>query len=282
MAIAIFTLFFAIFLLVNIADAESMRTQDPYISCFGQVPNNSNGLPAGYSPQTYYNPMQLCSALNGASNHVGCVCATSRENSFRCHQRIADPQLWSAVVTSSGKNFTTLCRESCECTNSRNAEEDRLQADLEYHYGRGRQGNRNSSQDNYHDPGDGNYQVFQGAQEQGIEHDQGWTHADTLNKDPVAKDQCGMNCTTNADCGVGGKGCMCSTQSEQYQPGSGTVAFLAACIISMAGSLPRREENRPCPCNATYVSHACCGVADGLVWEGEEFKLGELLTIAEL
>ena len=77
---------------------------------------------------------------------------------------------------------------------------------------------------------------------------------------------------------------MCSVRSEQYQPGKGTVAFLAACIISMVGkNNPRGEESgRPCPCNATYVSFACCGVPDGLVWEKETFKLGELLAGNEL
>ena len=69
---------------------------------------------------------------------------------------------------------------------------------------------------------------------------------------------------------------MCSTQSERYQPGSGTVAFVAACIISISGGGGKRHDTRPCPCNATYVSYGCCGAVDGLVWEEEHFKLGEL------
>jgi hypothetical protein len=43
----------------------------------------------------------------------------------------------------------------------------------------------------------------------------------------------------------------------------------------------RTEENQdmlnwPCACNNTYVSHGCCGVADGLVWEAPHLWLGEL------
>jgi len=76
----------------------------------------------------------------------------------------------------------------------------------------------------------------------------------------------------------GTSSCMCSAQSEQYQPGSGTVAFVAACIISLSG---KREEGRPCPCNGTYVSYACCGAEAGLVWEAGDFKLGELLGHGE-
>ena len=53
------------------------------------------------------------------------------------------------------------------------------------------------------------------------------------------------------------------------------MTFVAACIISLSG---KREESRPCPCNATYVSHTCCDVEDGLVWEAGKFKLGELLV----
>ena len=95
-------------------------------------------------------------------------------------------------------------------------------------------------------------------------------------KAPVAQynNQCGNNCTTNQDCTAGGaKGCLCSTQSEQYQPGKGMVMFVAACVVSLGG---KRDGGRPCPCNGTYVSYGCCGVEDGMVWEGAEFKLGEL------
>ena len=82
---------------------------------------------------------------------------------------------------------------------------------------------------------------------------------------------------------------MCSVRSEQYLPGKGTVAFLAGCIISMvaAGNGKKNPRGlmgvdgdgggRACPCNSTYVSLACCAAGDGVVWEGEGYKLGELL-----
>lgn len=31
-----------------------------------------------------------------------------------------------------------------------------------------------------------------------------------------------------------------------------------------------------CPCNCTYVSHACCSVNDGIVWEAPVLKMGDL------
>ena len=109
---------------------------------------------------------------------------------------------------------------------------------------------------------------------------------------------CGSNCTSQADCkgGAGGNGnCTClAAQKGTFEPGIGAMAFVAACIVSMAGSkgggvggggkrsltgegMGEGEGGWACPCNATYVSRGCCGVGDGLVWEAEEFKLGELV-----
>jgi hypothetical protein len=36
--------------------------------------------------------------------------------------------------------------------------------------------------------------------------------------------------------------------------------------------------HRPCACNATYISHACCLADSGLVWEAAAGKLGKLST----
>ena len=83
---------------------------------------------------------------------------------------------------------------------------------------------------------------------------------------------CGGTCSSNAQCG---NGCVCTTRKEQYLPAQGTVKFFAACILSMASN-PKREERKPCPCNNTYVSHACCGAMDGLVYENVAHNLGVL------
>lgn len=90
--------------------------------------------------------------------------------------------------------------------------------------------------------------------------------------------QCGNNCTRIADCKDTANGCTCRTQSEQYVPGKGTVMYAAACIVSLGG---KREEQRPCPCNQTYVSDACCAATDGIVQEPTYLKLGELLPAVE-
>ena len=125
-------------------------------------------------------------------------------------------------------------------------------------------------------------------------HQGGAEGSSPVNAQPAINKQCGTNCTTDRDCkapsapvtpgaesnvGNGEQGksssCTCRTQSSQYQPGSGIVAFAAACLIDMATG-GKRDEGWPCPCNGSYVSHGCCGVEDGLVWEAMENKLGEL------
>ena len=95
------------------------------------------------------------------------------------------------------------------------------------------------------------------------------------------QNQCGKNCTSVADCSVpsGGSGtCSCLAHTSQYQPGSGTVAFIAACLVTLgSGGGKKRDEMPPCPCNSTYVSHGCCAAPSGLVWEPPDSKLGQLL-----
>ena len=251
----------------------------------GFVPDNAHGLPQGYSPSEYSNVMQLCSALNGNSRNVGCVCTSPHESSFHCHPGVADPNLYRAVFSHTLKSFPAFCAESCFCTDQEAAAMNRSTEDNGGHY----QGanSMDPADSNYFDPDDATYQIYQpgGNREGGyrqVPNDPGNGWDQELNKDPVSTStvshgQCWKNCTSNADCLTDGEtGCMCSTQSEQYQPGSGTVAFVAACIISMSGVGGKRHDTNPCPCNATYVSYACCGVVDGLVWEEEHFKLGQL------
>ena len=95
------------------------------------------------------------------------------------------------------------------------------------------------------------------------------------------QNQCGNNCTSAKECIVPvgeNNTCTCQAYSSQYQPGAGTVAFVAACLVTLGGSGGKREEKMPCPCNSTYVSHGCCDVLDGLVWETSKSNLGSLLS----
>ena len=207
--------------------------------------------------------------------------------------------LWSAVVTwdddgTQSLPFPDYCKASCECLTEQQAQAERS-------------GNVNQYDDNYEhliDMDDSSAYnssyLSSSSASDSSSGDQSATEDVTSSSLPQAGDtqpfsqhtvqgspdphnqkpqidheQCGNSCASNSDCSVGqNKSCICSTQSEQYQPSAGTVAFVAACIMSLSG---KRAESAPCPCNSTYVSHACCVSEDGNVWEAGKFKLGELL-----
>ena len=281
MAATSLLILFTYLLLLTTVKSEQLPAQDAFIKCQGIVPNHAHGLPRGYNTEDYFNVMQLCSAKDGNVKNVGCACVSSNPDSLYCFPAVADPILYNARLQPSGKSFRSFCYDHCECVDI-----DIARA------ARDRSGNARGGQRTNQRTGGADVTSTGGGAGAGSASGSGQTLYDPESawESPgpeagpeaasvaVSHGQCWNNCTSNADCAkVGEKGCMCSTRSEQYQPGSGTVAFVAACIMSMAGGGGKREVAGPCPCNATYVSHACCGSADGMVWEEERFKLGELL-----
>lgn len=246
--------------------ADQERVHDPWVACFlRKAPTNLEGLPANYDENVYYNILQLCSANNGAPRNVGCVCH-GEHLPIHCNQRIADPNLWWANITSSGQRFPLYCRTLCSCATRDDA------AVIHEH---GSQMNPAWSSEN------GTLRASSGADS---EHDASSTlstlgHAGALNDAILrgSQNQCGGRCSQHADCHGQDRGCMCSTQSEQFLPAQAGIKYVAACISAVASN-PKRNSNWPCPCNTTYVSHACCEALDGVVHEREFYKLGELLT----
>ena len=76
-----------------------------------------------------------------------------------------------------------------------------------------------------------------------------------------------------------GTNCECKVVGARFEPKTTTVEYIAACMLYVAGQLSTRNEDVPCPCNASYVAHSCCSSPSGLVWEGLEMKLGELVKV---
>ena len=242
----------------------------------------------------------LCSAAHGVpSANVGCFCPHS-DGDIVCSPTIADPVLWNSWISwydhgPEHYDFPEWCQISCECISAAEAHAE-YQGNVTYYDAecenlldmegvlppappRNSSTSNNTSNTESNSAGNGNDQSKHSSEKAST--DSPADHASGTDTIPaVQHDQCSKSCTTNHDCTSGGNtGCMCSVQFQQYQPGSGTVAFLAACIISLSG---KRDESMPCPCNASYVSHSCCGSESGLVWEAENFKLGELLRQATL
>ena len=90
-----------------------------------------------------------------------------------------------------------------------------------------------------------------------------------------------LQCNSSSSCGDGGDaGCVCQITGSPFLRAD-TVMHLTACFRHWSGVKRRGddafEDERACPCNATYVSHRCCDAgADGLVWEPTNAKLGEV------
>ena len=271
---------------------------DPYIICEGAGPSHDEGLPSAYDQDDYGLNLNLCSAVHGVPRHnVGCSCTRARGN-VQCHESVADPNLYNAMYKSSDESeiedavergfldgempFWEYCWSNCLCVDAETAHESETNTSLAVsllHRFRvaelARQRNESAGRTywNAFTGGSFSHGSFEGSTQ--------------ASGQPAVQMQCGNNCTTSQDCqgpssaGPGkaaeqGSHCTCRTQSSQYQPGSGLVAYAAACLIDMATG-GKREEEWPCPCNSSYVSHGCCEARDGLVWEVSEYKLGELV-----
>ena len=278
--------------------SRSSEAYDPYIICEGNGPNHDEGLPYAYSLEDYQYNLDLCSAAHGVPSHnVGCACSQARGN-VRCEESLADPHLWNAVYRSSdpldiddavdrgfangAMPFWEHCWANCLCVDEQEAYESESNGSLAVsvlHRFReealARERNNPSSVVHWNPLA---MATFGAASLEGASQAQG---------QPAIQSHCGMNCSTDQDCtdpvsagsreaASRGSNCSCRTQSSQYQPGSGTVAYVAACLIDMATG-GKRDEEWPCPCNSSYVSHGCCRAKDGLVWEALEYRLGELV-----
>jgi hypothetical protein len=89
-------------------------------------------------------------------------------------------------------------------------------------------------------------------------------------------------CTTPTHCGPDGgslSGCACRASLRVDGQRGKATAWCGAIPLFLPDSLlgKRGDILESCACNASYVSHGCCGSLDGIVWEGAEAWLGGLL-----
>ena len=76
------------------------------------------------------------------------------------------------------------------------------------------------------------------------------------------------------------KHCICALKTKGSRLwAQGSCAAQASRRMPFGGkrAVEAEEDIQVCACNATYVSKACCGVEEGLVWEGPEAWLGEIV-----
>ena len=96
---------------------------------------------------------------------------------------------------------------------------------------------------------------------------------DAWYQNPGATDvpKCNGTCEIGTDCPD--QDCSCKVTGERLELSLGYVEYFASCTARLL----KRDEQVPCPCNITYVSHSCCEAEVGLVWESSDMKLGELV-----
>ena len=268
----------------------SAHSYDPYIICDLIGPTHAEGLPGAYNHQVYAELLSLCSSAHGARQNVGCFCSSST-GQVHCDPHLAERDLWEAHYSPEDEAvihrfevagipwgemaFPDLCQHGCECTTP-----DDASAWLEEIF-EGNDSDALIGVNGLVQPPEPSRNAMLGS---GTTFGAG-TLIGTVqpaDNEPGWQDQCGNNCTSAKDCSVpagGNSTCTCRVHSSQYQPGSGTVAFIAACLVALGSDGGKRGEWQPCPCNNTYVSHSCCGVLDGLVWEPPESNLGTLLIV---
>ena len=263
--------FFLLCLLTPVAHTSVLverKKFDPFIVCHNPPPP-AGTYPDGYSGRNYRSTMELCSAANGRrGKNMGCFC-DSASSDLECDPALADLALVAATATAAAPwywgetqgNLGILgdyCNTACYCEDEVIARSARTRIN--------RDAGLDRVLDNHHTRPHNQHTRPQSSDPSGT----------TSNRATSFTKQCGNTCLSNADCEGKVNGCTCKTQSEQYVPGQGTATFVAACIISLGG---KREEQRPCPCNSTYVSNACCSAPDGIVQEPEHFKMGELRLV---
>ncbi|KAI9676055.1 MAG: hypothetical protein M1817_000798 [Caeruleum heppii] len=89
--------------------------------------------------------------------------------------------------------------------------------------------------------------------------------------DPLPVSTCAaVSCTNFSGCD---SGCRCGVEAYDHAD------WFYKGVCSHVTKKGKRDEAdfMACPCNGTYVSEACCEAPDGMVFEGPEKKLGELL-----
>ncbi|KAI9725107.1 MAG: hypothetical protein M1828_003448 [Chrysothrix sp. TS-e1954] len=223
--------------------------------------------------------MELCSAVHGLSRNVGCQC-TEPGGPVECSEATGgDPRLMraiSSVPPARPKTFEVFCQDRCICE-----DEDSSSAQEEFE-----SEDSDELQFSNNDPLPPNV-VVPGARTP-LTAEQLWDRFSALGVGVGGPDRfnprCNATCNVNSDCKpeyasrLTSEDCRCKVLSETVVPATHAVQYSAACQLSFAN---KRGEPVPCPCNTTYVSHACCESFEGRVWETPELKLGELKRTLE-
>lgn len=244
---------------------QGANIQDPWIQCPGPPPPQTAGYPAGRSARDYATNLQLCSYVYGATYNVGCFCPDANAGFVTCDEQEADPALYHAtpnVGVLQASSFPLYCQQTCHCLDvEATTQQGGVQASQESQQGN-TAGQVGENLANTTIGNGGDIELYNASTTSNSSSEYGQAEA------------CSASCALNSDCSTN---CACKPQSQVYEPGSGIIYFNLACASSLGGR-KRDSDSFPCVCNGTYVSHACCDAHDGMVWESEDMKLGQVLS----
>ncbi|KAI9891660.1 MAG: hypothetical protein M1814_002595 [Vezdaea aestivalis] len=263
--------------------------------CNGELPLRESFWPKRRGRSMFYDTshpersmQRLCAA---DSTHdgptMGCLCLEGADGGrhVSCIDSFADRYLINAG------NLRRVCIQSCECPQreqpgAKEADEDldweqveddekesRVEGGWLLEDGKGGEnradlGASGGSGSVYHTP----YDSPRGSRSSEV-------GALSLFDEP--RHQCRGQCKNQKGC-LDRQGCRCfATKYDDARMAqrSGKPWFLGFCMDFSAAvslSLGKRSEALLCPCNSTYVSAGCCEARNGLVWEHEGLKMGEL------
>ncbi|KAI9893360.1 MAG: hypothetical protein M1814_006656 [Vezdaea aestivalis] len=106
-----------------------------------------------------------------------------------------------------------------------------------------------------------------------------WSASEAMERDGdedgATQDSCPLECARGR-CESTGADCICVAQDPIDRVFQSLACASKALLMPVSGQLGRRDEGVACACNGSYVSQDCCGVENGLVWEGGHLNLGEL------
>ncbi|KAI9857831.1 MAG: hypothetical protein M1824_004562 [Vezdaea acicularis] len=247
----------------NAQDLASIVTPN-YGACKGRLPFGDPIIwPEGRSPKQYKSLAELC-LKSSRKDTVGCSCPLPDGSiPFDCNETDADPVLFTQF-------FRDYCSAQCDCERTLDVklglirieplsdDETSIESDWVGISDSYREGFRNRKGFNdlaAYGWGDSKASIWgsSGLESQGS-----------------LGSQCGTPCSNVYSCTT--PGCKCIATNRRRSRYSSW-----SCGSRTSGKRDEDGVGLACPCNASYISVACCDADDSrLVWEAPELKLGEL------
>jgi hypothetical protein len=292
---ATFTCLWSALVLLGISTLSSSSTlqarkAENLIRCEGSVPRDIDLWPLNRAPWYFFDSKQeaqlLCAAFENDSINAGCYCVTPIGPPVCLRSKTKAPELRDA--------FQAFCKDHCSCPIS-------MSRPLVYH---------EEEADGGEETEEGLEQYYESYYESSMEEAEGLPGQEeqqSISKGPQytnllladamaaalrhrrpkhhrligSAGKCQGKCSNSySSCGSD-PSCRCKANPTNGFGVGNTALYLSTCIpaeVNTGGKVKRQIVNLPCPCNTSYVSQACCGSQQGLVWESPELMMGILIT----